>query len=98
MATFIHVIRTQLGFGRLPEGDAIKPSVLVRAMMASELVHKKAGEYGPSLQNYLPQKTLVAIWSGLAEAAVKDPECRSAFQELARQVESERIWSSRRPT
>ena len=23
--TFVHVIRTQLGFGRLPEGDAIKP-------------------------------------------------------------------------
>ena len=32
--TFVHVIRTQLGFGRLPEGDAIKPLVLVRAMMA----------------------------------------------------------------
>ena len=87
--TFVHVIRTQLGFGRLPEGDTIKPSVLVRAMMASELVHKKASEYGPSLHNYLPQKTSVAIWSGLAEAAVKDPEARVAFQELARQVESE---------
>ncbi len=87
--TFVHVIRTQLGFGRLPEGDTIKPSVLVRAMMASELVHKKASEYGPSLHNFLPQKTSVAIWSGLAEAAVKDPEARVAFQELARQVESE---------
>ena len=87
--TFVHVIRTQLGFGRLPEGDAIKSSVLVRAMMASELVHKKAGEYGPSLHNLLPQKTSVSIWSGLAEAAVKDPEARVAFQELARQVESE---------
>ncbi len=87
--TFVHVIRTQLGFGRLPEGDTIKPSVLVRAMMASELVHKKASEYGPSLHNYLPQKSSVAIWSGLAEAAIKDPEARVAFQELARQVESE---------
>jgi hypothetical protein len=88
-STFVHVIRTQLGFGRLPEGDTIKPTVLVRAMMASELVHKKAGEYGPSLHNFLPQKTSVAIWSGLAEAAVKDPEVRLAFHEIARQVESE---------
>jgi hypothetical protein len=87
--TFVHVIRTQLGFGRLPEGETIKPSVLVRAMMASELVHKKASEYSPALHNFLPQKTSVAIWSGLAEAAVKDPEVRSVFQELARQVESE---------
>jgi hypothetical protein len=87
--TFVHVIRTQLGFGRLAEGDTIKPSVLVRAMMASELVHKKACEYGPSLHNYLPQKNSVAIWSSLAESAVKDPEARLAFQEIARQVESE---------
>ena len=87
--TFVHVIRTQLGFGRLPEGNTIKPSVLVRAMMASELVHKKASEHGPFLHNFLPQKTSVAIWSGLAEAAVKDPEARVAFQDFARQVESE---------
>src|SRR5208337_918978 len=59
-STFVHVIRTQLGFGRLPEGNEIKSSVLVRAMMASELVHKKASEYGPSLHNFLPQKTAVA--------------------------------------
>ena len=58
-------------------------------MMASELIHKKASEYGPSLHNFLPQKTSVAIWSGLAEAAVKDPEIRPVFQEIARQVESE---------
>ncbi len=89
MSTFIHVIRTQLGFGRLAEGDAIKPPVLVRAMMASELVHKKAADYGPSLHNFLPQKTLIATWSGMAEAAVKDPELRVIFQDLARQVETE---------
>jgi len=88
-STFIHVVRTQLGFGRLPEGDAINTSILVRAMMASELVHKKASESGPALHNLLPQKSSIAIWSDLAEAAVKDPEVRPVFQDLARSVESE---------
>lgn len=88
-STFVHVIRTQLGFGRLPEGDVIKPSIVVRAMMASELVHKRASEYTTSLHNFLPQKSSTPTWAGLAEAAIKDPEIRPVFQELARQVESE---------
>jgi hypothetical protein len=88
-ATFVHVVRTQVGFGRLPEADEVKPTLLVRAMMASELVHKGACDAGPGLNNFLPQKNHIPTWAALAEAAVKDADGREAFLQLAREVEGE---------
>lgn len=88
-ATFIHVVRTQLGFGRLPEADEVKPALLVRAMMASELVHKGACEASTGLHNFLPQKNHIPSWATLAEAAVKQADSREAFQNLAAEVEAE---------
>jgi hypothetical protein len=88
-ATFVHVIRTQLGFGRLPEADEVKPALLVRAMMASELVHKGACEANPGLHNFLPQKNHIPTWANLAVEAVKDPDGRESFLQLARDVEGE---------
>jgi hypothetical protein len=87
--TFIRVVRTQLGFGRLPEGGEIRPALLVRAMLASELVQKGACPGGAGLHNFLPQKNHIPAWASMAEAAVKDPECRPIFLDLARQVEQE---------
>jgi hypothetical protein len=87
--TFVHIVRTQLGFGRLPEADDVKPALLVRAMLASELVHKGACEAGPALHNFLPQKNHIGTWAGLAQAAVKDAGCRDAFRQLAAEVEAE---------
>jgi hypothetical protein len=87
--TFIHVIQTQLGFGRLPESDEIRPAILVRAMMASELVHKGACELGPALHNFLPQKSHIPTWAAMAEAAVKGADSRVSFLQMAQQVEAE---------
>lgn len=88
-ATFVHLVRTQLGFGRLPEADEVKPGLLVRALMASELVHKGACLAGTGLHNFLPQKNHIPTWAGLAEAAVKNADCRESFLQLAREVEAE---------
>ncbi|MBI1916470.1 MAG: PglZ domain-containing protein [Planctomycetes bacterium] len=89
MGTFVHVIRTQLGFGRLPEADAVKPALLVRAMMASELIHKGACDTGHALHNYLPQKNHLPAWAALAESVIKDADCRDSFRQLATEVEAE---------
>lgn len=88
-STLNHVIRTQLGFGRLPESDVVRPELLVRAMMASELIHKGACEPSPAVHNFLPQKNHIATWAKMAEAAVKDLETRPSFVQLARGIEAE---------
>jgi hypothetical protein len=88
-STFIQIIRAQLGFGRLPESDELKPAMLVRAMMASELVHKGACEASPAINNYLPQKNHIPIWAEMAETAAKEAENQLSFLPLARDVEGE---------
>lgn len=88
-ASFVQIIRAQLGFGRLPETDEVKPALLVRAMLASELIHRGACDSSHALNNYLPQKNHIPAWAALAESAVKDADGRKAFWELATAVEAE---------
>ena len=52
VGTFVHVIRTQLCFGRLPEGDTIKPSVQVDLSQTSRERPRGAG-VGSSGADYL---------------------------------------------